>query len=100
MTWYRVYKIYRGGKSPIDYFEVPKGTKKDEVQEAAEDWADVAAGGRCYGWTVYWSRVKKPSNKWLVQKIKNMRRKSRNINNQVKEYSKLIKRIGYKNANN
>ncbi len=73
MTWYRVYKTFRNGQSKISYFEVPKYSKKDIVEDYARDWAERTSGGHNYGWTVYWSRVKKPSRKWLIYKIESLK---------------------------
>jgi len=49
MTWYRVYKIFRGGRSPIGYFDVPKYSKKEDVEMAARNWAENTPGGHSYG---------------------------------------------------
>ncbi len=73
MTWYRVYKTFRGGQSKISYFEVPKYSTKDTVKDGAIEWAENTSGGSCYGWEVYWSRVKKPSKKWLLYKIEDLK---------------------------
>ena len=72
MTWYRVYKTFRGGKSPFHYIEVPKYTKNEDVKEYVECWADKAPGGHCYGWTVYWRRVKQPPKKWFLEQIEDL----------------------------
>lgn len=72
MTWYSIHKIFRGGRYPrkgVDYIEVPNGTSQDVVQEVAEEWAEGTSGGHNYGYTVYWRRAKKPSNKWLIKEI-------------------------------
>ncbi len=69
MTWYKVYKRFRGGQSPVGYFSVPKYSDKEVVKDAAEDWAENTLGGENYGWTVYWSKAKRPSKKWLKRKI-------------------------------
>ena len=73
MTWYRAYKIFRGGQSDVGYFSVPKYSNKGVVQDEAEYWAEHTLGGENYGWTVYWSRAKRPSKKWLKRKIKENR---------------------------
>jgi len=69
MAWYKVYKIFRGGKSKPDYIEVPKYTKAKDVEGYARDWAKSSPGGHNYGWTVYWSKIKNPPKKWLIGEI-------------------------------
>ena len=93
MTWYKIHKTYRGGGSPIDYIEVPKGTKKDEVKEIAEAWAERRSGGGEAGWTVYWKRVNKPSQKWLSQEITLLHRKIDNCMHQVQLAEDEIKKL-------
>ena len=73
MTWYKVYKTFRGGKSEIDYIQVPKYARKNVVEEFAIDWAESISGGRNYGWRVHWSYVKKPPKKWLKKEIQRMK---------------------------
>ena len=97
MTWYKVYKTYRNGKSEIDYFEIPKYSKKDSVEEIAITWAEKTPGGENYGWRVYWEGVKKPSKKWLKKEIKKIptaliqhERKSNSLKNKLKKYQKLL----------
>jgi len=70
MGWYKVHKTFRNGQYPekdgmAEYIEVPKGTKKDDVKDYAEDWAERAEGGHNYGYKVFWKRVSKPSQLWL-----------------------------------
>ena len=92
MTWYRVYKTFRNGQSSIDYFEVPKYSDKEFERIVGlhlENWADAAQGGENYGWTVHWSRVKKPSKKWLEHKISDML----NTINYYQEKIKVYKNI-------
>ncbi len=72
MTWYRIYKTYRNGQFEFDYFQVPKYSKKDYIEEIAIEWAEDAEGGENYGWRVYWKRIKKPPKKWLKDEIKRM----------------------------
>ena len=74
MTWHRIHKHFQGGRTPrdpneFDYIEVPNGTKRDEVRDYAEDWADRTPGGHAYGYRVYWSRVRRPSKQWLQNRI-------------------------------
>lgn len=93
MAWYRVYKIFRNGQSPIGYFEVPKHTKKFEVEEYAKKWAEHTDGGHNYGWTVYWTRAKRPSKKWLERKIKSLSTNIGYYKRTLKDYQAIHNKI-------
>ena len=90
MAWYRIYKTYRGGKSDIGFIEVPYGSNKEIVEDYAREWAERQPGGYCYGWTVYWTRAKRPSKIWLETKLKELKYKKEYINQQIDRYLKLI----------
>jgi len=90
MTWYRVYKTFRGGKSPVGYFSVPKYSRKEYVKERACDWAENTSGGENYGWTVHWSRIKKPPKKWFKQEIENFLALINDYKETIKEYQKYL----------
>lgn len=92
MAWYRVYKTYRGGKSPVDYFDTPKYCRKQEVKEYAESWAENSSGGHNYGWTVYWIKVKRPPKKWLKKKIKRIESLVVYYNKEIKKLQEIYKK--------
>jgi len=93
MTWYRVYKTFRGGRSPIGYFSVPKYSNKDRVKGEACGWAENTPGGENYGWEVYWSRIKKPSKKWLKQEIENFLAIIDDYKKTVEEYQNIYDKL-------
>ncbi len=93
MTWYRVYKTFRGGKSPIDYIEVPKYSRTNIVKSHAEEWAENTDGGHCYGWTVYWKKVKMPSKKWLLEEVKSLKNNIPYYKERIEKCKEKIKEI-------
>lgn len=92
MTWYRAYKTFQGGQSDIGYFEVDKYSPKDIVKDAAEYWAENTLGGENYGWTVYWTRAKKPANKWLKWKIEQCVSIINGYKERLEQYKDLYKK--------
>ncbi len=92
MTWYRVHKIFRGGKSSYDYIEVPKYTRLDDVKNYAEDWADNTPGGHCYGWRVYWKKVRKPPKKWFRKKVEELETRIDSYKRYIENLKKRIER--------
>ena len=90
MPWYRVYKTYRNGESPKDFFEVPKYTHKEDVKAEAENWADKAEGGHCNGWTVYWEKVRKPPKAWIKEKIREYKSAAESYKELANELIQLI----------
>lgn len=92
MTWYRVYKTFRGGKSQYDYLEVPKYTKLKDVKDYAEDWAENTPGGHNYGWTVYWKKVRRPPKKWFQKEIEILKRQIETYKNRIENVKETIER--------
>lgn len=90
MAWYRVYKTFKGGCSLVDYVEVVKYARKDHVEEVVRHWADNTTGGHNYGYRVYWSLVKRPSKKWLKNKIRQMKCTILSLNSRLGELVKLL----------
>jgi len=91
MAWYKIWKTFRGGESPVDYMEVPKYTKIKDVCDYAEEWADSTGGGENYGWRVYYNKVRRPSKVW----IKNQIQKQRNyLKSNIKYIEELLFLLG------
>ena len=95
MAWYQVYKTYRGGKSPIDYFEVPEGysTEEEEIEEHAKEWAESINGGHSYGYTVYWEKVKYPPVYLLTAKVLCLQSKAKDCEAEAHRLELLIEEI-------